>query len=196
MSQEESAWDMLFTNQTWFFFYTAAGVIEDRLGVPGGVAQRKLREACASGDIRSKWLVPSGSGEWRYETVKPSEWAKDQMDLEWLRRDDVVDTLKEEADPLDELEPDPDNLPGPAGIYVNGDDFRYWLDKLKPPAEPAARSPHKRDFARQAVDVLWPDGVPEELINKQIEKQVGDWLKAKGLPEISRDTILRAAGRK
>lgn len=174
----------------WFFFYTARNLVEKRLGVSGGVAERMLREACASGDIRSKQLVPKHD-EWKYETIKPNEWQKDQIDLEWQRRDDVVTEVTTEQ----AFEPDPSDIPGPVGVYVDGDDFRYWLDKQKP-AEPVARSPHKRDFARQAVDALWPDGVPKELLAKQIEGEVADWLKAKGLPEISRDTILRAAGRK
>ena len=58
------------------------------------------------------------------------------------------------------------------------------------------RGLRKRDLAERAINALWPNGVPPELQNKKIEKRVGEHLKQQGLLQISRDTILRAAGRK
>ena len=37
---------------------------------------------------------------------------------------------------------------------------------------------------------------PLEQAIKQIEKEVADWLEQQGVPPISRETILRAAGKK
>ena len=102
------------------------------------------------------------------EIIKPSEWVHNQIDL---------------------------LLSWHMTLTVNKEDLEYWLkQQVSEPAEP--RSSQKRDQAREAVKALWPDGVPNNLLNKQIEKEIGDWLKAKGQLEISRDTILRAAGRK
>ena len=159
MTEGESAWDRLFKNQTWFFFYTAAGVIEETLGVSGGVAQRTLRLVCATGDIRSKQLVPH-NGEWEYETIKPSAWAKDEIDLEWQRRGDVADQINAEAD----LEPDPDGVPGPIGVYVNGDDFRYWLSKQNQPAQPKAKPARGTKFPLiiNHLKEMFPAGVPDK----------------------------------
>jgi hypothetical protein len=65
-----------------------------------------------------------------------------------------------------------------------------------------ARASRKLGLARTAVKHLWPEGLPEALTNPQIEKQVDEWItgycnKNNLLkPDISRDTILRAAGRR
>jgi hypothetical protein len=54
------------------------------------------------------------------------------------------------------------------------------------------------DRAKRAIDALWPDGPPEPTIlsNKQLEGLVLKKLKELGLPPVSPDTILRAAGRR
>ena len=58
------------------------------------------------------------------------------------------------------------------------------------------------DVVKQAINALWPDKVPKELVNKTVVKLVRDKLgkdcEQKGLPTlaVSDDTILRAAGRK
>jgi hypothetical protein len=41
-------------DEPWLSFYTASQEIERRLGLSKGAAQKKLREACASGDPRSR----------------------------------------------------------------------------------------------------------------------------------------------
>jgi hypothetical protein len=141
---------------------------KDQLGLGLGTAQRTLRDLCASGDVRSvRW----DAGDEEPQLIKPSEWLKDQVDFE------ASETLD---------------------IRISDDDLRHWQG----PTEPAERTASKRNWAKQAIKALWPDGIPKPLGNPQIEKQVGDWLteycKKNGLakPEISRDTILRAANRK
>jgi hypothetical protein len=169
MNEPQDYWDYLFATRTWFFFYTAASVIEDRLGVSGGVAQRTLRQVCASGDIRSKHLVPK-AGKWEYETIKPTEWAKDEIDIQWQRREDVADQNN-----ADELEPDPDGVfPGPIGVYVNGDDFRYWLSKQEKldtttQAKTRARGGPKFSITVNHLRQIFPKGVPDECTRKVLK---------------------------
>jgi hypothetical protein len=150
----------------WISFDVAIEEIRSRLGMSPGFAETKLREICASGSIRAIKF------DLRPFLMFPEEPGPIGLS-EWGR--DMPDYIH------------------PA---VSSEDFRYWLNKQAPPPAPEPRSSQKRDQARQAVDALWPQGIPTELLNKQIEKEIGEWLKAKGLPEVSRDTILRAAGRK
>ena len=44
------------------------------LGISGGMAQHRLRQLCASGDVRSKQAVNTDDRGWRDEPIKPSEW--------------------------------------------------------------------------------------------------------------------------
>jgi hypothetical protein len=52
--------------------------------------------------------------------------------------------------------------------------------------------------ARSALEQLHPDGVPGEAVvsNMDLYRAVGTKLKDMGLPDVSNDTILRAAGRR
>lgn len=158
----------------WIYFAQAVEEIRSRLGMSLGFAEVKLRQLCASGNVRSMKYDNVDQVEMEYppepELIKPSEWVHDQIDH---------------------------SVPSHITLTVSRDDLQYWLNQqaLERQGKPA-RSPHKRDLAQQAVDAIWRDGIPKDLLAKQIEKQVGEWLKAKGLPAISRDTILRAAGRK
>jgi hypothetical protein len=76
--------------------------------------------------------------------------------------------------------------------------FWLWVDQRKL----VHRASPKRVLANLAIKMLWPNGVPKELINNQIEQQMSDWItdycKQKNIrkPVISRDTLLRVAGRK
>ena len=61
-----------------------------------------------------------------------------------------------------------------------------------------ARSRPALEGAQRAVQSVYPDGVPDKTIerNKILCGRVGDWLKTNSFPDISDDTILRAAGRR
>jgi hypothetical protein len=186
--------------EDWFNFYWLADVIVAQVGVSRGVAERTLRNLCAVGDIRSITIDVTEEDEQGPdpEIIKPSEWAKDQVDLtvgDWV------------------------------WVFVSGGDVQYWLDTqakasgrpvkllrdtLKDagdaPVHQAAvekgRASRKLGLAMKAVTHLWPEGPPDALTNPQIEKQVDDWItvhcKKNNLPkpDIGRDTILRAAGRR
>jgi hypothetical protein len=160
----------------WLSFDIAVNEIEKRLGVSGGVARRKLREACASGDVRSQgqpYNPATGIDEGPAEPIKPGDWRRYEVDLEC------------DADGCRYF------------VDVDEDDFRYWLNgATNNNAQKANRGSPKRRLAEQAINKLWPGGIPSSVLNKEIEKAVGEWLKQQGLAQVSRDTILRAAGKK
>jgi hypothetical protein len=163
------------TERPWLNFYFAANEIEQRLGVSGGMAMRMLREACASGDVRSQRQPcnpATGTDEGPHEPIKPSDWMHHQLDLEC------------DADGCGYF------------VDVDEDDFRYWLNSATKNNAQKVRGSTKRRLAEQAIKKLWPGGIPSNLLNKEIEKAVGDWLKQEGLAHISRETILRAAGKR
>jgi hypothetical protein len=59
------------------------------------------------------------------------------------------------------------------------------------------RSQSQRKRAERAIAAVYPKGVPDQgtVSNKRLCKAVGDWCQQHGGP-ISKDTILRAAGRR
>jgi hypothetical protein len=79
-------------------------------------------------------------------------------------------------------------------------DLRHWL------ANPYSkdRATPKRNLADFAVKTLWhsANNIPKHLTHKVIVKQMADWITVhckrnnQHRPEISSDTMLRAAGRK
>jgi hypothetical protein len=200
-----SPFAMSWRGDGWFNFRWIADVIMEREGVSKGVAQRTLRELCATGDVRSIRYQAVTDEEQEPEIIRPNEWVKDQVDL-------AVDVC--------------------TWIFVSAGDIQYWLDEQalaagrpvkelnlrdwfaeleqEPSAEPTsaaatnARTARKLGLARAAVIDLWPQEQkpPEALTNPQIEKQVDEWITGccKKLnipkPDIGRDTILRAAGRR
>jgi hypothetical protein len=98
----------------WLNFYNAADQIVWRLAVSEGVGQTMLREACASGVIRSQrepYDPVTKEGQAPPEFVKPSEWSKDQVDL--MTDKDGCSFF----------------------VDVDEGDFRYWLDQQKPPPQ-------------------------------------------------------------
>jgi hypothetical protein len=161
----------------WISFYEAAHVLREQ-GMGWAEACKLLRAACRD-ELLTTMVAPNDEPV----GALPIEFWKRVAPSEWRQRD------------VDHDGPDADGCP--LVVMLNEDDFNRWRSKAAEPAEPAKpRSSRKRDLARQAIEALWPDGVPQELINDRIEDAVVKRLKAKGLPEISRDTILRAAGRK
>jgi hypothetical protein len=155
-------------------FLFGAQQIERRLGMTPGAAQTKLRELCASGEVRS-WSEPytiingKPQGEGPSKRIEPSKWRQREIDL-------MTDS---------------------DGCYyfvsISKTDLLGWLDK-KAVGKPKPVGKRPRDVAKQAVNELWPNGIPDTLTNTSLVKQVGDWLKQHNVRDISRDTILRAAG--
>jgi hypothetical protein len=82
-------------------------------------------------------------------------------------------------------------------VSVSKTDLDDWLDnncKKAVGKRPQSVSKRPRDIAKQAINELWPNGIPDTLTNGQIVKRTGNWLKQHGSDAISRETILRAAG--
>jgi hypothetical protein len=83
----------------------------------------------------------------------------------------------------------------------NKDDLAYWLGQQGPPEKPQAKPVGKGKRAAEAIEALWPAGIPAALANKVLCSQVIDWIKndcdKQQIPfvDISDDTILRQAGR-
>ena len=63
---------------------------------------------------------------------------------------------------------------------------------------PRSRSRPKLESAQRAIKELYPHGVPDQAAEPNVTlcRRVGEWLKDKGLPDVSDDTILRATGRR
>jgi hypothetical protein len=55
-----------------------------------------------------------------------------------------------------------------------------------------------RERALKALKEIYPNHIPDQASepNAILCKKVGEWLKTAGLPDVSNDTILRAAGRR
>jgi hypothetical protein len=174
-------------DEEWCNFYVMAEEIQRCEGVSRGVAERTLRELCATGDVRSiKFNGENAMNEYPSdaELIRPSEWVKDQVDLA------VGDEI---------------------WVFVSEADAEYWLDKQaqaagRPPLkhkhtirewveasasgdkqtaqEPSSapipatsRISRKQAMARTAISHLWQGRPPEELTNPQVEQQVGQWVK-------------------
>jgi hypothetical protein len=164
--------------EIWFNFHWIANEIVEQQGVSKGVAERTLRELCATGDVRSMKADGVNDQPEGAEIIRPSEWVKDQVDL---------------------------TVSPPIWVFVSAFDAQYWLNKQaeasgRPSKElvpPRQRSARPRDIAGEVIEAIWPNrDIPKTVSNAQIEQQVGKRLKELGRSDISSDTILRAAGRK
>ena len=64
---------MSWRDDGWFNFYWVARVIEEQEGVSKGVAERTLRELCATGDVRSIRCDAISPEAQEPEIIRPSE---------------------------------------------------------------------------------------------------------------------------
>jgi hypothetical protein len=183
--------------EEWISFEYAAGKTMRQLGWSKGLAQKTLRELCASGDVRSiryraraEWSPEPGElvgieGLEEPRPVKRSEWKDNDLDFDFTD----ADWGEEEWTQID----------------VSEDDFEYWLQaqpKTKADGKSKGRKSPKRDLVRLAIKTLWNGDIPKEIPNGLVEKQVDTsitaYCKRNNIPkpEISGATILRIAGRK
>jgi hypothetical protein len=158
-------------DEEWITFYEASREVEKTFGISLAQAQKRLRQACADQLITSmKTPYDREAGIFTNEfwsPVAPNEWRQREVDYDGP---DIAVMLREA-------------------------DYRHWLNSLSGTRSVSNRSP-KQDLVKRIIKDIWPDHIPPGTLNKQIEKQVSDRLKQQGHPHISRDTILRAAGRK
>ena len=162
----------------WLSLYEAALEVERSFGISRAVARKRLRQACAEQLITSMKAPYDDGHQLPFEywsPVAPSEWRQREVDYDGPDKDGC-ETV----------------------VMIREDDYRHWLNgATKNNGQKVTnRGSPKRRLAEQAIKKLWPGGIPSSLLNKQIEKEVADWLEQQGVPPISRETILRAAGRK
>ena len=162
----------------WIYFYEAAHEVEQSFGISWAAAQKRLRQACADQLITSM-KAPCDDGHRLpidyWSPIAPREWREREVDYDG-----------------------PDKDGSETAVMLREADYRHWLNgATKNDAQKVTnRGSPKLRLAQQAIKELWSGGIPSNLLNNEIEKSVGDWLKQKGLAQVSRDTILRAAGKK
>ena len=172
--------------EEWVRFEDAADAYANFVEVSTGVAERLLREQCASGNIRSI----SYSGDPRdYERpiavlIKPSEWIENPyLDLQA----DYVPTF--------DVHDDEDPRMGEPFTYidVSEDDVVYWIILAKPKLSlPPSTRQGKVPRIIGHLKEMYPDGVPDPALCSRKELQ-GRLVKADpGLTPLDHKTLKAA----
>jgi hypothetical protein len=176
-------------------FYFAVQEIERRLGFSRGAAEKRLRELCASGEVRS-WKKPYldvGGGyaqamapEW--ERVLPSQWKTHEVDLtpDANGYENCVRVSKVD------LEQQIGKTGTQECIEVNAPITAPPPRQRKAPRQ--RRSPTKLDQAKAAVRELGLNSRPEAETAKEALRKLGDGLNRRGIRGISDTTLRRALG--
>jgi hypothetical protein len=148
--------------EQWLNFHDATKEVRKKLGVSVGKAQAMLREACASGDVRSQrepYDPATGQGQAPPERIKPMQWSEDNIDL-------LID-----ADGCAYF------------VDVDAEDFDYWLDnqskrKTKDRARPMDA------LARSTIAKL---DLPDDMSTVEVHQRIGKELKTQGrqVPSLS-----------
>jgi hypothetical protein len=148
-------------------FWEAVDEIKSRRGVSDGKAQSMLRQACASGEIRSEKEPYSVRGlqtrsEGPPEPIEPSEWRKHEID--------VMTTL--------------DGCR--YWVKVDKADFEFWLNTLEfwldAPAKPKRnKAPSQSALASEAVRAIWQE-LPDHVHGSEMHRRGSEWI-AKHHPE-------------
>jgi hypothetical protein len=158
--------------EEWVDFHDAAEAFADMLEVSLGAAERRLREQCATGDIRSvRYTIEINRDEdgeelgsefiKEPELIKPTDW-KDYVDF----------TV--EADELREIY---------THVDVSEDDVVYWIIEMGKQAEiPVQLEKKKPSLGKQPRIMVWlakeyPEGVPDPALCNRKELQ-GRLIKA------------------
>jgi hypothetical protein len=173
----------------WLDDHHAIALIRDPRKVSEAVAVKLLVEACAEGLVRA----------WQRACCEPKGFGLSIPAFVW-RDAHFADGL------LFEAGTDMYTHPGEEGGYgygVNGiiefnaEDLHYWLNVAPTPRR--QRSAPKGQRIKEAIDTLYPDGVPpqKDLPNPELIKRVGSYLKEHDYNvSYHNDLILRQAGRK
>ena len=143
----------------WLSFYQAALEVEQGFGISNAVARKRIRQACAEQLITSMKAPYDGGYDEGHQLpfeywspVAPSEWRQREVDYDGPDKDgcETVVMLREA-------------------------DYRHWLNgATKNNAQRASRGSTKRKIAEQAINKLWSGGIPSNVLNKEIEKAVGE----------------------
>ncbi len=175
----------------WISFSEAASTVAMHLCSDLEDASRRIRDACAQNRIYSMKAPFEKVGASQISILPIESWSKISF-TDWRNR--KVDFDGPDEDGCNTI------------IMLREIQFTNWLEESRalqmgisfPPPKPQRRAPtqRKRQAAKLAIEALWPLGIPDDIENPIIEKNVGDWLKNNGKSVPSRDTILRAADRK
>jgi hypothetical protein len=104
----------------------------------------------------------------------------------------------------------PGRVPALANVGRRSDPLETWLAKetrsttvdeagvRHSPQQRRAKNRPTLERARGVIEELYPNGVPPQSAEPNVNlcRRVGEKLKKTGLPNVSNDTILRAAGRR
>ncbi len=154
--------------EEWVRFDDAADAYANFVEVSTGVAQRLLREQCASGNIRSIRYTGDPRGDTPIPVLlKPSEWTTDPY-LDFQA--DYVPTFDRVPDPEDEDDP---GSWGPfTYIDVSEDDVVYWIILAKPKLSlPPSTRQGKVPRIKALLTKLHPSGVPDPALCSRKELQ-------------------------
>jgi hypothetical protein len=166
----------------WISFHEAATEIQRVRGLDRARARQQLRAACADERIHSRQAPYETKDQW-FSFAEPSEYWRPIKPSEWRNGEVDYDNHDTEGNKV--------------MVMLSEVQFRDWLaTPPKPQSLRLVRKQRKRDAAKAAIAALWPRGIPEGVSNSDLECKVGAWLKEKKLTAPSRDTILRATGRK
>jgi integrase len=127
----------------WTTFYTAAMEMARRLGVSGGEAQNRLRQACRDEKIRSFKARLDGEDN-KHLTILPMEFWTPLSPSDWRSREPDYDGLDKDGYTTE--------------VMLNEDDFRRWLDQGK---KPVASTGGKQSRIIAQLHQRFPVGVPD-----------------------------------
>ena len=130
--------------------------------------------------------------------LKPSDfdWEKSCLGRTWRSRAVDIDVLlsSEHVKYIELFRPDVTNvlIVGAGDLVSAGAGARGRAQRPPEKSRPAI------ERARRVIEELYPDGVPDQATepNATLCRRVGAKLKESKLPDVSDDTILRAAGRR
>jgi hypothetical protein len=113
-----------------------------------------------------------------------------------IRTSDLADLAKERGEKPRYLRHLPINLPSEESETVQTE--ATLSDPSGGRATQRIATRPARELAEMALDEIYPEGIPgqSEEPNKTLCGKVGDWLKTKKQRDVSKPTILRAAGRR
>jgi hypothetical protein len=165
----------------WISFFTAAAEIEKRLGCSQKKGRTRLRHAFIDEELTSKEAPYEERQRFitflpveQWSSIAPSEWRKREVDY----RDRDADGCK-------------------AMVMIHDKSFREWLARqaIGKHERSGTRAGTPRASARRVIEALFPNGT-DGISNGDIVLKVGAQLKTLGQTVPSRETILRAAGRR
>jgi len=156
-SEPSTTWE----DEEWVHFEDAAEAYANFVEVSTGLAQRLLREQCASGNIRSiRYTWEPGDERVDAVLLKPSEWtANPFMDFQA----EYVPYVDRDLEHPDLEEGDP-TFPW-TYIDVSEDDVVYWIFQARPKLvlPPTVRQ-GKIPRIKAMLVKLYPDGVPDPAL--------------------------------